>query len=79
MGFAFASAGLSFALFDGAFAGAAVFAGAAAAAFAGAAAAFVGAAGTFTIGVLVFGDPNIPIRWVGVALILLGVIFLKMG
>jgi quaternary ammonium compound-resistance protein SugE len=29
--------------------------------------------------VLVFGDPNIPIRWVGVALILLGVIFLKMG
>lgn len=39
----------------------------------------IGAAGTFTIGVLVFGDPNIPIRWVGVALILLGVIFLKMG
>jgi quaternary ammonium compound-resistance protein SugE len=39
----------------------------------------IGAVGTFTIGVLVFGDPNIPLRWLGVALILLGVIFLKMG
>ncbi len=39
----------------------------------------IGAVGTFTLGVLVFGDPNIPIRWVGVALILLGVILLKMG
>jgi quaternary ammonium compound-resistance protein SugE len=39
----------------------------------------IGAVGTFTIGVLVFGDPNIPLRWVGVALILLGVIFLKIG
>jgi quaternary ammonium compound-resistance protein SugE len=39
----------------------------------------IGAVGTFTIGVLVFGDPNIAIRWVGVALILLGVILLKMG
>ena len=39
----------------------------------------IGAVGTFTLGVLVFGDPNIPIRWVGAALILLGVIFLKMG
>jgi quaternary ammonium compound-resistance protein SugE len=39
----------------------------------------IGAVGTFTIGVLVFGDPNIPIRWIGAALILLGVILLKMG
>jgi quaternary ammonium compound-resistance protein SugE len=27
----------------------------------------------------VFGDPNIPIRWLGAALILLGVILLKVG
>lgn len=39
----------------------------------------IGAVGTFAIGVLVFGDPNIPMRWFGVALILLGVIFLKVG
>ena len=39
----------------------------------------IGAVGTFTIGVLVFGDPNLPIRWIGAALILLGVILLKMG
>ncbi len=39
----------------------------------------IGAVGTFTLGVLVFGDPNIQIRWIGVALILLGVILLKMG
>lgn len=39
----------------------------------------IGAVGTFTIGVLVFGDPSIPIRWLGVALILLGVILLKVG
>ncbi len=39
----------------------------------------IGAVGTFTLGVLVFGDPNIPIRWIGVVLILLGVILLKMG
>ena len=39
----------------------------------------IGAVGTFAIGVLVFGDPNIPIRWIGAALILLGVILLKMG
>jgi quaternary ammonium compound-resistance protein SugE len=39
----------------------------------------IGAVGTFTIGVLVFGDPSIPIRWLGVAFILLGVILLKMG
>lgn len=39
----------------------------------------IGAVGTFAIGVLVFGDPNIPIRWLGAALILLGVILLKVG
>jgi quaternary ammonium compound-resistance protein SugE len=39
----------------------------------------IGAVGTFTLGVLVFGDPNISIRWIGVAFILLGVILLKVG
>jgi quaternary ammonium compound-resistance protein SugE len=39
----------------------------------------IGAVGTFVIGVLVFGDPNIPMRWLGAALILLGVILLKVG
>ncbi len=39
----------------------------------------IGAVGTFTIGVLVFGDPNIPIRWFGVALIVLGVVLLKLS
>jgi len=39
----------------------------------------IGAVGTFTIGALVFGDPSIPIRWLGVAFILLGVNLLKMG
>lgn len=39
----------------------------------------IGAVGTFTLGVLVFGDPNIPIRWIGVALIILGVVLLKMS
>ena len=39
----------------------------------------IGAVGTFTIGVLIFGDPNIAIRWVGVALIVLGVTLLKLG
>jgi quaternary ammonium compound-resistance protein SugE len=39
----------------------------------------IGAVGTFAIGVLVFGDPSIPIRWLGVAFILLGVVLLKMG
>lgn len=39
----------------------------------------IGAVGTFAIGVLVFGDPSIPMRWVGVAFILLGVILLKVG
>ena len=37
----------------------------------------IGAAGTFIIGVLYFNDPSILLRWIGVSLIILGVIFLK--
>ena len=37
----------------------------------------IGAAGTFIIGVLFFNDPSILLRWIGVSLIILGVIFLK--
>lgn len=37
----------------------------------------IGAAGTFIIGVLFFDDPSILLRWIGVSLIILGVIFLK--
>jgi quaternary ammonium compound-resistance protein SugE len=37
----------------------------------------IGAVGTFVIGVLFFNDPSILLRWIGVSLILLGVIFLK--
>ena len=37
----------------------------------------IGAVGTFIIGVLFFNDPSILLRWVGVSLIILGVIFLK--
>jgi quaternary ammonium compound-resistance protein SugE len=39
----------------------------------------IGAAGTFIIGVLFFNDPSILLRWVGVSLIILGVIFLKVA
>jgi quaternary ammonium compound-resistance protein SugE len=39
----------------------------------------IGAVGTFAVGVFFFGDPSLPIRWAGVALIILGVILLKMG
>jgi quaternary ammonium compound-resistance protein SugE len=39
----------------------------------------IGAAGTFIIGVLFFNDPSILLRWVGVSLIVLGVIFLKVA
>jgi quaternary ammonium compound-resistance protein SugE len=39
----------------------------------------IGAVGTFAIGVFFFGDPSLPIRWVGVAFIILGVVFLKLG
>ena len=37
----------------------------------------IGAAGTFVIGVIFFNDPSILLRWIGVSLIILGVIFLK--
>lgn len=39
----------------------------------------IGAVGTFAVGVFFFGDPNLPIRWIGMALIILGVVLLKMG
>ena len=39
----------------------------------------IGAVGTFAIGVFFFGDPSLPIRWVGVAFIILGVVMLKLG
>jgi len=39
----------------------------------------IGAAGTFIIGVLYFNDPSILLRWIGVSLIILGVIFLKIS
>ncbi|WP_254598081.1 DMT family transporter [Polynucleobacter antarcticus] len=39
----------------------------------------IGAVGTFVIGVLIFGDPNIPLRWLGIACILLGVVLLKIS
>jgi quaternary ammonium compound-resistance protein SugE len=37
----------------------------------------IGAVGTFVIGVIFFNDPSILLRWIGVSLIILGVIFLK--
>ena len=37
----------------------------------------IGAAGTFIIGVLFFNDPSVLLRWIGVSLIILGVIFLN--
>lgn len=39
----------------------------------------IGAVGTFVVGVMFFGDPSIAVRWVGVGLITLGVVFLKLG
>ncbi|WP_309382693.1 DMT family transporter [Cerasicoccus frondis] len=39
----------------------------------------IGAAGTFVVGVLVFGDPSSLWRWVGVALIIGGVVVLKLA
>ncbi|MDD2789189.1 MAG: multidrug efflux SMR transporter [Sulfurimonas sp.] len=39
----------------------------------------IGAAGTFIIGIMVYGDPSSFIRFLGVALIILGVIILKFG
>ena len=37
----------------------------------------IGAVGTFVIGVIFFNDPSILLRWIGVSLIIFGVIFLK--
>ena len=39
----------------------------------------IGAVGTFVVGVMFFGDPSLLVRWVGVGLITLGVVFLKLG
>lgn len=39
----------------------------------------IGAVGTFTVGVFFFGDPSLPIRWVGIAFIVMGVTMLKLG
>ena len=39
----------------------------------------IGAVGTFIIGVLFLNDPSILLRWIGVSLIILGVIFLKVA
>jgi quaternary ammonium compound-resistance protein SugE len=39
----------------------------------------IGAAGTFLIGVIVFGDPNFVLRWLGFGAIVSGVILLKIG
>lgn len=39
----------------------------------------IGAAGTFCLGVVVFGDPNLLLRWLGVVAIVGGVILLKLG
>jgi quaternary ammonium compound-resistance protein SugE len=39
----------------------------------------LGATGTFAVGALAFGDPTSLIRYCGVALIILGVILLKIG
>jgi len=39
----------------------------------------IGAAGTFLVGVMFYGDPSSLVRYIGVALIILGVIVLKMG
>lgn len=39
----------------------------------------IGAAGTFLVGVMVYGDPSSLVRYIGVALIVFGVIVLKMG
>jgi quaternary ammonium compound-resistance protein SugE len=39
----------------------------------------IGAAGTFLVGILFYGDPATPGRWLGVALILAGVAALKLA
>lgn len=39
----------------------------------------IGAAGTFLVGVLIYGDPTSPARYAGAALIIAGVINLKLA
>lgn len=39
----------------------------------------IGAAGTFSVGVLFYGDPSSFARWLGVALIIGGVVTLKLA
>jgi quaternary ammonium compound-resistance protein SugE len=39
----------------------------------------IGGAGTFVIGVLFFGDPQTAMRWLGVAMIVGGVVVLKLS
>ena len=39
----------------------------------------IGAAGTFTVGVLVYGDPTSFLRYLGVAMIIGGVVVLKLA
>ena len=39
----------------------------------------IGGVGTFVIGVLFFGDPQGALRWIGVALIVGGVVALKLS
>lgn len=39
----------------------------------------IGAAGTFLVGVYFYGDPSSMIRYIGIMLILSGVVLLKLG
>ena len=39
----------------------------------------IGAAGTFLVGVFVFGDPSLLLRWLGLGLIVAGVVCLKLA
>ena len=39
----------------------------------------IGAAGTFLVGVFFFGDPSLLLRWMGLGLIVAGVVCLKLA
>ena len=39
----------------------------------------IGAAGTFLVGVFFFGDPSLVLRWLGLGLIVAGVVCLKLA
>lgn len=39
----------------------------------------IGAAGTFLVGVFFFGDPSLLLRWLGLGLIVAGVVCLKLA